>query len=62
MVGINYRVGSHTLRKTYGYHLRKRGIDTAVLQEIFGHANLRDLKRYLGISDAELMEVGKICI
>lgn len=31
-------IGTHTLRKTFGYHLYQRTKDVALLQEIFNHS------------------------
>ena len=35
--GIDYKVGTHTLRKTFGYHHYQKFKDVAVLQKIFNH-------------------------
>ncbi|MCE0451554.1 tyrosine-type recombinase/integrase [Brevibacillus sp. AF8] len=42
-------IGTHTLRKTFGYHFYKRTKDIAILQEIFNHNNANDTLRYIGI-------------
>lgn len=58
MVGIKERVGTHTLRKTFGYWARMKGIATIEqLQEIFNHATPAITKRYIGITQAELNNV-----
>ena len=54
--GIEGHFGSHTLRKTYGLHLRKHGVELPVLMRIFGHSNQVITLRYLGISDDEIDE------
>jgi len=56
-VGIIDRVGTHTLRKTLGYQMRKRGIAIEVIQRILGHASVKPTTRYIGISQEELEEV-----
>ncbi|MDQ0216455.1 integrase [Oikeobacillus pervagus] len=37
-VGISHNVGTHTLRKTYGYHAFRKGIAISFLQSLFNHA------------------------
>jgi len=57
-VGITYRVGAHTLRKTFGYQKRVyENVDFAVLHEIYGHSSIYMLKRYLCVTDAELLNI-----
>ncbi len=50
-VGINDAIGTHTLRKTFGYHFYQKTKDAAMLQKIFGHASPSVTLRYIGISD-----------
>lgn len=47
-------IGTHTMRKTFGYHYYKRTKDIATLMEIFGHAAPSITKRYIGIRDDEI--------
>jgi len=54
--GISGHFGSHTLRKTYGYHLRKRGTDLPTLMKIFGHSSQSITLRYLGIDSDKIDE------
>lgn len=49
-------IGTHTLRKTFGYHYYKRTKDVATLMEIFGHSSERITKRYIGIKEDEISE------
>jgi integrase len=48
-VGIRDNVGTHTLRKTWGYHAWKSGFNPALIMETLNHSNLSMTKRYLGI-------------
>ncbi|SFK48930.1 Phage integrase family protein [Halobacillus dabanensis] len=50
-VGINDAIGTHTLRKTFGYHFYQKNKDVAMLQQIFGHSSPSITLRYIGISD-----------
>lgn len=56
-VGIKDEIGTHTLRKTFGYHARKAGTPIEVLQKIFNHSAPSITLRYLGISQDEMNEV-----
>lgn len=48
-VGINLRVGTHTLRKTFGYHYYKKFKDIVMLQKILNHSTPEITLRYIGI-------------
>ena len=47
--GIDYKVGTHTLRKTFGYHHYQQFKDIAVLQKIFNHYSPQITLKYIGI-------------
>lgn len=53
--GVDYRVGTHTLRKTFGYHHYKKFKDVAILQKIFNHSSPSITLRYIGI-DQDLID------
>ena len=56
--GIKGHFGSHTLRKTWGYHQRVTfGQDILVLTEVFGHASQRQTLAYLCIQPEEIKNV-----
>lgn len=44
-------IGTHTMRKTFGYHFYKRTHDVALLQDIFNHSAPSITLRYIGIND-----------
>lgn len=46
--GIDY-IGTHSLRKTFGYWLYKSTNDIALVQKIFGHRTQLDTLRYIGM-------------
>lgn len=50
-MGIRDRVGTHTLRKTFGYHHYQQYKDVAVLQSTFGHSAPSVTLRYIGVND-----------
>jgi len=47
-------IGTHTMRKSFGYHYYKQFKDVAILQEIFHHAAPNITKRYIGIRQDEI--------
>ncbi len=56
-VGIDGRIGTHTLRKTFGYHAYKQGTDITLLQQVFNHAAPSITLRYIGITQDEIDNV-----
>jgi integrase len=48
-VGLT-EIGTHTLRKTFGYHHYRRFKDVALLQEILNHSSPSVTLRYIGIN------------
>ena len=48
--GIDYKIGTHTLRKTFGYHHYKKYKDVAILQKIFNHSSPLVTSIYIGIN------------
>lgn len=57
-IGKNGRddIGTHTLRKTFGYHYYKRFNDIAELMEIFNHSSQAITRRYIGLRDEEIAD------
>lgn len=49
--GIKDQIGTHTLRKTFGYHHYQKYKDVAILQDIFNHSAPSVTLRYIGIND-----------
>lgn len=49
-------IGTHTMRKTFGYHHYQKNKDVAILMEIFNHASPSITKRYIGIRQDEIDE------
>lgn len=52
-------IGTHTGRKTFGYHYYQRTKDVATLMEIFNHADQATTKRYIGIRKDEIADTLK---
>lgn len=48
-VGLD-EIGTHTLRKTFGYHFYQKTKDVALLQKLFNHSAPSVTLRYIGIN------------
>lgn len=55
-LNISVNVGTHTMRKSFGYHHYKQNNDVALLQKIFNHSSPSITMRYIGIAQEELDE------
>jgi len=58
-VGLRGNFGTHSLRKTWGYHARLQGVDLALIMHKLNHESIAYTKRYLGITDDELQAVSQ---
>lgn len=56
MAGIE-NMGTHTMRKTFGYHAYRAGYGIEKLQEVFNHSSPAITKRYIGITQDEINEI-----
>lgn len=56
-VGITERIGTHSLRKTFGYFAYKQGIDLAMIQKLLNHSSQTETLRYIGITQEQMDEV-----
>jgi integrase len=54
--GIQENIGTHSLRKTFGWHAYRSGVDIGYLQSCFNHSSQAVTMRYLGITQDELNE------
>lgn len=54
-VGLN-RLGTHTMRKTFGYNYYQRTKNIEALREMFGHSDVRYTRRYIGIEEDFIRE------
>lgn len=55
-LGIAANVGTHTMRKTFGYHHYRQFKNITLLQTIFNHSSPDVTKRYIGITQDEVNE------
>lgn len=56
-VGIKEKIGTHTLRKTFGYHAYNNGYDITLIQKLFNHSSPSVTLRYIGITQEEMDNV-----
>ena len=54
---IKGSIGTHTLRKTFGYWAYKQGIDIFLLMKIFNHSAPSITLRYIGITQEDINNV-----
>lgn len=59
--GIEHNVGTHSLRKTFGYHVWHNADDKekalVMLMVIFNHASIATTKKYIGIMNEEVEDI-----
>ena len=56
VVGVKENLGSHSLRKSFGYHQRLAGTSLPILVVAFNHSTQYQTLAYLGIEEEELTE------
>lgn len=56
-VGVKDRVGTHTLRKTFGYHAFKSGANIVEIQKALNHKNISSTERYIGITQDQIINI-----
>ena len=53
-VGIVGKIGTNSMRKTFGYHHYQQFKDVALLQKIFNHSSQQITLRYIGIEQDQI--------
>lgn len=56
-IGIEKRVGPHTLRHSFATHLLEQGVDIRVIQVMVGHTKLDTTARYAHVASRVLRDV-----
>ena len=56
-VGIKENIGTHTLRKTFGYHAYQSGIDITIIQKLLNHSAPSVSLTYIGSTQDDLDDV-----
>lgn len=54
---ITGEIGTHTLRKTFGYHAFQSGTSLELLMDIFNHSSKSQTLRYIGITEEQKKDV-----
>lgn len=57
VVGISEKIGTHTLRKTFGYHAYYRGVAISIIKSILRHHSTAETLKYLGIDKNERLPI-----
>lgn len=55
-IGINGNYGTHSLRKTFGYHRYINDVKLETLQKIFNHSSPATTLRYIGITKEVIID------
>lgn len=50
---IGGEIGTHTLRKTFGFHAYKNGVSLELLMSLFNHSSKEITLRYIGITEEQ---------
>lgn len=50
VAGLKMKIGTHTMRKTFGFHFYQQTKDIALLQVLFNHSSPSVTLRYIGIN------------
>lgn len=53
-IGLRDNIGTHTMRKTFGYHFYKKYGDVATLQRLFNHTSQATTLMYIGITQDDM--------
>lgn len=53
-------IGTHSMRKTWGYHAFKSGVPVEVIQEKYKHSSTSTTRHYLGIEQKDVDEAYNI--
>lgn len=56
-IGMKDKIGTHTLRKTFGYHAYMMGTDITRIQKLLNHSAPSITLAYIGITQDELDDV-----
>lgn len=54
--GLPYKIGTHSLRKTFGYRLYQRGVSIELIQMMLNHSSPEITLSYIGITQDDMDE------
>lgn len=52
--GLQEKIGTHSMRKTFGYHHYQKFKDVVILQKIFNHSSPQITLRYIGVEQDQI--------
>ncbi|MDQ0163774.1 tyrosine-type recombinase/integrase [Aeribacillus alveayuensis] len=55
--GINGSIGTHTLRKTFGYHAYLKGVAISLIQKRLQHSTSTETRQYIGVIDQKSVPI-----
>jgi site-specific recombinase XerD len=55
--GISGSIGTHTLRKTFGYHAYKKGIAISLIQKRLQQSSASETRQYIGVTNHTLVQI-----
>ncbi|MBZ5750907.1 MULTISPECIES: tyrosine-type recombinase/integrase [Metabacillus] len=55
--GINDSIGTHTLRKTFGYHAYRKGIAISLIQKRLQHSTPSETRQYIGVANQTRVQI-----
>ena len=60
-LNISYPIGTHSLRKTWGYFVYKRTKNLAIIMKILNHSSISQTLKYIGIEQEDLNLIYENC-
>jgi len=54
--GLNYKIGTHSLRKTFGYMLHQKGVSIELIQKFLNHSSPEITLDYIGVTRDDMDE------
>lgn len=55
--GISESIGTHTLRKTFGYHAYRKGIAISLIQKRLQHSTPSETRQYIGVTTQSAVQI-----
>lgn len=55
--GMKDSIGTHSMRKTFGYHAYKKGMDLSLIQKLLNHSSPAITLAYIGITKEDMDSV-----
>jgi integrase len=56
-IGLKINIGTHILRKTFGYFIYKKTGDVVKVMKMLNHSSLKDTMRYIALNKRSSMKL-----